>query len=292
MSAVLPAFLFEAVFYLAALFEETRDWIGRFRPARLLAAGMWLSAIAPYLIFSWNAGTFQRNAFYLLAILTAVAAFWFAVLPRRWAFDFGFLVLAAIPLLRPVFPRIYRLPEAHVVHADYLGHLMWIRLCILALLVLRGWDPGGFSPWPKAQEWRVGALYYVLVVGPIVLLALGLHELRFEPIAIPWLMAATGIGVFFAFLWVVALSEELLFRGVIEKALLNAGHLPAVAVIVSALLFGSVHLWYHAFPNWRRAAVATLLGLACGSAYAQTGSVRAPMVTHALVVATWKMFFK
>jgi predicted Abi (CAAX) family protease len=58
------------------------------------------------------------------------------------------------------------------------------------------------------------------------------------------------------------------------------------------MLYGSVHLWVHEFPNWRRAAVVTLLGLVCGIAYAQSGSVRAPMVTHAFVVATWKVFFK
>jgi predicted Abi (CAAX) family protease len=37
--------------------------------------------------------------------------------------------------------------------------------------------------------------------------------------------------------------------------------------------------------------VATLLGLACGAAYLRSGSVRAPMVTHAFVVTTWRIFF-
>jgi membrane protease YdiL (CAAX protease family) len=63
-------------------------------------------------------------------------------------------------------------------------------------------------------------------------------------------------------------------------------------VLVSAILYGSAHLWVHQFPNWRRAAVGTLLGVVFGILYAQTGSVRAPMVTHALVVATWRVFFK
>jgi len=58
------------------------------------------------------------------------------------------------------------------------------------------------------------------------------------------------------------------------------------------MIFGAAHLWFHQFPDWRQAVVATVLGLACGIAYIQTGSVRAPMVTHALVVATWRVFFK
>jgi uncharacterized protein len=170
---------------------------------------------------------------------------------------------------------------------------MWIRLGIAALLIMREWDPGAFGFWPRAREWRIGILYYLAGIIPLVLLGLGLHDVRFEPLAGEWWrIASIAIGTFFGILWVVALSEELFFRGVIERALLNVTRSPVMAVVVSAVLFGSAHLWVHAFPNWRRAAVGTLLGLVCGAAYAQTGSVRAPMVTHAFVVVTWKVFFK
>jgi membrane protease YdiL (CAAX protease family) len=294
MSAALPAFLLEAVFYLASLFKETRAWFTRFRPARGQAALLWLSAVAPYLVFSLSAGTFHRTAFYLLAALTAVLAFWFAVLPRRAAYDFGFLVIAAAPLLMDVFQRIYQPPDQALRGIEILGHVMWIRLAIAALLVLREWDPGGFGLWPRAREWRLGSLYYLAALLPIVLLALALHDVRFAPLHGDWWrVAGIGIGTFFGILWVVALSEELFFRGVIERALLDNGwRSPVVAVVLSAVLYGSAHLWVHEFPNWRHAAVVTLLGLACGMAYAQTGSVRTPMVTHAFMVATWRVFFK
>jgi uncharacterized protein len=292
MWAALPAFLLEAVFYLGSIFQETRAWLAQFRPARLQAMFLWFSALAPYLIFSLSAGTFERNSFYLLAALTAVLAFWHALLPRRVTYDIGFLVVAAAPLVSRVFGRIYRSPDEHL-HADILGHLMWIRLGIAALLIMREWDPGAFGFWPLAREWRIGILYYLAGIMPLVLLGLGLHDVRFAPLAGEWWrIAGIGIGTFFGILWVVALSEELFFRGVIERALLNVTRSPVMAVVVSAVLFGSAHLWVHAFPNWRRAAVGTLLGLVCGAAYAQTGSVRAPMVTHAFVVVTWKVFFK
>jgi membrane protease YdiL (CAAX protease family) len=254
------------------------------------AAFLWFSAVAPYLIFSLSAGTFERNSFYLLAGLTAVLSFWYALLPRRPAYDFGFLVVAAAPLVSRVFARIYRLPDEHV-QADILGHLMWIRLGIAALLVLREWDPGAFGFWPRSREWRIGTLYYLISIIPVVLLALGLHDVSFGLRAGPWWqVAGIGIGTFFGSLWVVALSEELFFRGVIERAMLDRSR--TAAVLVSAILYGSAHLWVHQFPNWRRAAVGTLLGVVFGILYAQTGSVRAPMVTHALVVATWRVFFK
>ena len=61
-----------------------------------------------------------------------------------------------------------------------------------------------------------------------------------------------AVGAFFGFLWVTALGEELFFRGVIARALLD--HIPsqALAVGLSAVVFGAAHLWFRAFPDWRR----------------------------------------
>lgn len=253
---------------------------------------MWITTLLPYIVFSFAAGTFTRNAFYLLAALGAIFCFWYAILPKRFAYDLGFLVIAAAPILLHVFPRIYVSPNAHL-RIDVLGHLMWIRAGVLALLVLRGWDAGAFSLWPSTWEWRIGFVWFLVFVLPIVALALGLHDVRFEPLDGPWWqIAGIAIGTFLGILWVVALAEELFFRGVIERALLNTWMSPILAVLLSAAIFGAAHLWFHAFPNWRRACVTALLGVGCGIAYWRSGSVRAPMVTHALVVATWRVFFK
>lgn len=292
MSAALPAFLVEAAFYLGSGFETTRARFGRINSPRAQGGLLWISALLPYLVFSFAAGTFQRNAFYLLAVLCAVLSFWYVVLPRRFAYDAGFLILAAAPVILRVFQRIYRSPDDRL-HIDILGHLMWIRVGIAALLVLREWNPGPVSFWPKREEWKTGALYYLLFIVPIAVVALELHDVRFAPLqGAWWRVAGIAIGTFFGILWVVAFGEELFFRGVVERALLNSRTPPIVAILVSALLFGSAHLWFHRFPDWRRAIVATILGIACGIAYLRTGSVRAPMVTHAFVVATWRVFFK
>ncbi len=292
MAAALPAFLVEAVFYLASGFEQTRAWFARVKSLRTQAGILWISALLPYIIFSLSAGTFQVTAFRLLALLCAVFAFWYAVFPRRWAFDTGFLIIAAAPVLLRVFHRIYRPPEGHF-PIDTLGHVMWIRVGVIALLVLRQWNPGPFSFWPNWAEWKTGLLYYVLVLVPIIGLAVGTHDVRFAPLAGEWWrIAGIAIGTFFGFLWVVVLGEELFFRGVIERALLQEWRSPVLAVVVSAALFGGVHLWFHGFPNWRRALVVAVLGIACGVAYVRTGSVRAPMVTHACIITSWKVFFK
>jgi membrane protease YdiL (CAAX protease family) len=125
-----------------------------------------------------------------------------------------------------------------------------------------------------------------------VALALTLHDVRFEPHGPWWRAAGIGVGTFFGILWTVALGEELLFRGVIARAAMDSFGSEIAAVLVSAILFGAVHLWYPVFPNWRHAAVVTLLGIPCGILYIRSGSVRASMVTHAMIVATSRVLFR
>ena len=325
MQAALPAFLVEAVFYLGAGFESTRDWFQQIGSRRLAAWLLLTSALLPYVIFSFRAGTFQKNAFYLLAGLSATYAFWHVIFPRRIAYDLGFLVVAAAPVVVRFFARIYRSPDEHI-RVDILGHLMWIRLGMLALLCFREWNPGAFGFWPQASEWRTGIAYYLVTLIPLMGVSLAVHDVRFAPQQGQWWrLVGIALGYFFGAFWVTALGEELFFRGVIERALLrNTRKTAAVssappqglrssfpvwrrvsapfallkiwnqatAVLVSALLFGVAHLWFHQFPDWREAAVVAVLGIALGVVYARTGSVRASMVTHACVVATWRVFFK
>ncbi len=292
MNAALPAFLLEAVFYLGAVFEGTRNWFVTVRPKQMRGVLLWASGVAPYLVFSLLAGTYTKNAFELLALITGVLSLWFVLLPRRPAYDLGFLAIAAAPVIFRVFPRIYASPDAHL-RIDALGHLMWIRLAIAGLLILRVWNPGAFGFWPSKAEWRAGFLYYLGAIVPIIVLALAVHDVRVGLARQSWWQdLALGLGWFFAALWVIALGEELFFRGVIERWLLDARAGKVAAVLISAALYGSAHLGFRHFPDWRQSVVAGVLGIALGLVYYQTNSVRASMVTHSLVVATWRVFFK
>ena len=242
------------------------------------------------MILTLSAGTFDRNAFYLLAGLTAALSFWHVILPRRAAYDIGFLIIAAAPQITRVFARIYRAPDPQI---SYLGHVMWIHTGIIALLVLREWRPGEFSFWPTPKDWQIGTFLFLLSIAPLIGLALAVHDVHFVvPHAAWWRLGGEGIGTFFGILWVVALSEELFFRGFIQRALADHWRNPVFAILAAALLFGSAHLWVHTFPNWPHALVAAGLGAACGVAYWWAGSVRASMVTHAFVVVTWRLFFR
>jgi membrane protease YdiL (CAAX protease family) len=259
------------------------------------ALALWISALAPYLLFSSLTGTFRLQHFAILLFVTALLSFWNVVLPRSPVADLGFLALAAAPMVARLLPEIYESPDPHS-RADFLGpalgHAMWFRIGIVALLVLRQWDAGPFSLWPRLREWRIGVICYLLAVGPISAMALAVHAVRFSPLQRdPLILAFTAVSTFFGIFWGVALGEDLFFQGVVTRALVGTWNSWLMAIGVSAVLFGAVHLWVHGFPNWRWASVVTVLGVACGIAYAKSGSVRAPMVTHAFVVTTWRLLF-
>jgi uncharacterized protein len=292
-TAAFPAFVLETLFYLGSVFENTRRAWGDAIPSpRAKAAALWVSAILPYLVFSLAAGTFVLNAFYLVAGLSAVFVFWYVLLPRRTAYDIGFMIIAAVPFVARIFGRLYQSPDPHL-KVDVLGHLMWIRLGVVILLVLRKWDAGPVGLWPRRDEWKSGSIWFAAAILPVTAVALAVHGVRYVPPEGPWwrilgIAAGTFVGAFA----VLTLGEELFFRGGIQRAVVTAFGSPVVAVIVSSLLFGSVHLWYRHFPNWPWAIVASVLGVFCGLAYAQTGSIRASMITHSLTIVVWRMIFR
>jgi membrane protease YdiL (CAAX protease family) len=118
----------------------------------------------------------------------------------------------------------------------------------------------------------------------LVYWGLGLVVLRPNPNIL------VGIGTFFGILWVTAIFEEFVFRGLLQTWIEGWTNSPIAAIGITSLLFGSVHLGFHgAFPNWRFSICAAVLGSFCAMARRQTGGIQAGMVAHALTVAVWRM---
>jgi membrane protease YdiL (CAAX protease family) len=291
MIGVLPAFMFEAIFFLAVGFEGARQALSRIHPPALLSAALLASAVLPYAIATATAGTFDSHAFLLLLALCAVICFWWIAFPRRISYDIAFLVIVAAVEILHVFGRLYISPAPDL-KLEILGHLMWIRLTLTVLLLQRALDVGPFGFWPTASEWKTGVAAFAAGIVPLCVVGWLLHFANFAPKQLPPLTwAALACGTFLGIFWVVAFSEEIFFRGIVLRSLLRWPFSPVAAVIISSLLFGCAHLWYRGFPNWRFAIVVVLAGILYAIAYLRSGSVRASMVTHALVVTTWKMFF-
>ncbi|MFZ0589857.1 MAG: CPBP family glutamic-type intramembrane protease [Bryobacteraceae bacterium] len=291
MTGVLPAFLFESIFFLGAGFESTRAVFSRFSPPWIQSLALWVSSLVPYLLVSLTASTFESHSFVLLCVVSALVSFWWVIVPRRLALDIAFLAIAAAVIVVRLFSWLYVSPLPHF-ELSILGHLMWIRLTLMVLLVQRGFQVRGVGFWPRLREWREGVLQFLIAILPLSAIAIALRFATFSPRRFEvWEWTGLAAGYFLGFLWVVAFSEDI-FRSVITQLFLDRGQAAITAVAGSAVLVGCAHLWYKDFPNWRFAAVATVAHLFYTIAYIRARSVRASMVTHALTVTAWRMLFR
>ena len=129
--------------------------------------------------------------------------------------------------------------------------------------------------------------------------------LLFAPVAIPiglltgfitisgrlfsaWQVLLSALGIFF----LIAIPEELLFRGIIQNFLEKTIRKPTLALIVTSLIFGAAHLNNGPRPDWRYFLLASLAGLFYGNAYQRTLGLMAPAFVHTLVDTVWRAFFK
>lgn len=288
---LLPAFLIEIAFYLAPGFIRVRKMFDGLGSKPLRAALLAGSAILPYLVESLGTGIFQLSSFLLLMAVVLVAAFWYAALRPSLAADLLFLAMMATVYLSQTFDHVYGRPLPHLPLA-ILGRLMWIRLGVMAVLSLRLIEDARFGFIPSLQEWRVGVqLYlYFLPVGIALAYAAGFAHFS-QPHLVWWKFALIFAGTFLAFLWVVALAEEFFFRAFLQRVLASEIQSDIAGLLIAALLFGMAHLWFGLFPNWRFAALGAAAGVFYGLALLKGQSVRASMVTHALVATTWRMLF-
>jgi uncharacterized protein len=103
-----------------------------------------------------------------------------------------------------------------------------------------------------------------------------------------WQVLLSALGIFF----LIAIPEELLFRGIIQNFLEKTLRKPALALIGTSLIFGAAHLNNGPRPDWRYFVLASLAGLFYGNAYQRTNGLWAPAIVHTLVDTVWRAFFK
>ncbi len=279
---VLAAFLVEYPFYLVLGFSEFRK--------RLTASAMPLflavSTLLPYLTCYVATGQAEWGSVVKLSALALALGLWYVVLPVSVLTDLAFLMVVAAVFIGRYFDAIYPMPYPRL-NIAILGRLALIRITVLALLVGRRLSGTDYAFLPNGRDWRIGAVHYICFLPVGAALALPLKIIRFAPAATVW----TAAGTFVGFLLVVALFEEFIFRGVLQQWMEQWTWNRTVALILTSAIFGLAHLWFRTFPNWRFALLAAVAGVFYGHARNQAGSIRAGVVTHALVVTTWRTFF-
>jgi len=98
----------------------------------------------------------------------------------------------------------------------------------------------------------------------------------------------SALGIFF----LIAIPEELLFRGIIQNFLEKTVRRPTFALIATSAIFGAAHLNNGPGPDWRYFLLASLAGLFYGNAYQRTRGLLAPAIVHTLVDTVWRGFFR
>lgn len=279
---VIAAFLAEYPFYLVAGFPAVRQRLASLALPAILTG----SLVLPYLLCCLGAIRFDSLALVRLASLGLAISLWYVILPVAMLLDAAFLALIGWVTLGRYFDGIY--PRFFGQHLDILGAVGLLHVVALTLMLQRPIAETGWGFWPSRREWTVGARHYfffLLVGGP---LAIALRTVHLAAIPVPWWIV---IGTFFGSLWVSSLAEEFLFRGVLQRWMEDWTGNARTALLLTSIVFGLAHLWFRGFPNWRWVPVVIVLGWLCGRARNQAGSIRASVVTHALVVTTWRAFF-
>jgi membrane protease YdiL (CAAX protease family) len=277
----LAAFLVVYPFYLVPAFPRVREQLsGAPLPGFLIA-----SAVLPYLACCCGAVQFQLVNFFKLIALALALGLWYRVLPRVPLADAAFLVLVVAVKIggyaNPIYPTPYK-----GVEIGRLGDIALFNMAVMVLMLERGIRETGFGFLPTKKDWRIGArnyLYFLPIGAALGFLLKAGHLVKPSD---PLKLALYFLGSLF----VLTLAEEFVFRGVLQQWIEDWTWNRHAALVITSLLFGGVHLWFKHFPNWQWLIIAGTLGWFCGRARNQAGSIRAAMVTHTLVITTWRAF--
>ena len=157
-----------------------------------------------------------------------------------------------------------------------------IVLSALVLLAYYGWI--GLTEGHKANDLPlhrllpetckgllVGVFYFVIVVGIMMLIGVyRIQSFQFD--------AMTQLAQFCFFL-TIAVGEEILFRGIVFR-MIDVRWNTWVALIVSTLVFGLVHIVNPGATWWSTLAIALESGLLLGAAYKFSGTLWLPIGIH------------
>ena len=147
-------------------------------------------------------------------------------------------------------------------------YAVWCNLTerrpVLELPMNRFWKDSGLGL-------LLGVVYFGVVVGLMALAgSYRVSEVHFN---------AIGQAEWFLYFLMVAVFEEIIFRGVLFR-LIDDRWNTAVALIISALLFGAMHLPNEGATIWSSVAIAIEAGLLLGAAYKYKGTLWLPIAIH------------
>lgn len=243
----------------------------------------------PYVLVACSAHIFQVRWLAVYAVLPVVIA---ALLDRARGADpeqrgnwRDFLVLAVIGLavdlrwFEPAWPA----------HLTVFNKVLLLDAGIYGFLAIRQLDGVGFDLRLRLRDLGIGMREFAIYAPIAIALGLGLGFLHLHGV-LPSVARAIGAFVFTFFL--VAVPEELFFRGWLQN-LLERRIGRTSALLLTAALFGLSHFNKRALHfNWRYVVLAAIAGIFYGRAWRERRRVGASAITHALVDTVWGLWLR
>jgi membrane protease YdiL (CAAX protease family) len=208
--------------------------------------------------------------------------------PVVWT-DFAIILLLWLPLEFAVGQSFFPRPQQGLVHSVAYG--IAILLALWLFLIVRDLPGMKYNPprWPRDL---LTPLAGYVAVAP-VLIALGLWLGFIQPFHVPpRLTAGFVLTRFLVILAATAIPEEILFRALLQNALMLKLGFNNAVLLLASLIFGCAHLNNGGGPpNWRYAIMAAIAGFANGKVFQKSSSVISSAVLHALVNTSKHVFF-
>jgi len=169
-----------------------------------------------------------------------------------------------------------------------LPKLFLADIALYCYLVIRRLEGTGYSLVPTRSAVLVSSREW-LFYFPI---ALVFGEAKgFIHFHAAWLAYSEVFGDALVTFLLIALPEELFFRGILQNLLeTRLGKRPAL--VTAALLFGLSHFNHGASFNWRYVLLASIAGVFYGRAWRANRQILASVLTHTAVDVVWSLWFR
>jgi membrane protease YdiL (CAAX protease family) len=283
---LLPYLLFSSQHFLAWLRERTAKSVIAF-PLMLLAA---------YILYGLGPGRLRLPESLLIPaylgfpILFASLAAKRGEAPNR--FDFLTLFFLYLPIEMAALARAWRPADPGIPSPTHtFSQLLGMNLALFCFLAIRPLEGMGFTFRLGKRDVAQALIGFAWFFPLALALGTATGFVGFHPhLPDPILIVPVSLGVAF----MVALPEEVLFRGLLQNLLQRAASTARgrfMALLVASIVFGFTHLNNHPRFDWRYIGLASIAGISYGTVYNRTGKVTAAAITHALVDIVWRLCF-
>jgi membrane protease YdiL (CAAX protease family) len=261
------------------------------RPAHVLVvvAALW----GLYLAYSIGTNTARFQPLFVMAIYLSVPFFLLkerrGLLHATWR-DAVTILWIWLPIELGLIRRVL-ISSAPDTDFHYgFAQALAVNMGVIAFAAWRRFPGIGYRFELDRNQVSVALFYFSVFAAIAIPLGFAIHFIRysFEVSKLAFAPAAF-LGIYL----LVAVPEEVLFRGLIQNWFERVTTRRIVSLMLASIVFGAAHLNNGPpIPNYRYFLMASIAGIFYGLVWRRTGSVAASAITHALVDTVWSALFR